>query len=88
MSEFHDKLFDKVQQNSDISSQAIYQVADSLNQTDFSDEETIRSLVQRLATLADSPVSKEKEDKIVESITQNNMPADMQSINNLFKNQP
>ncbi|SFA73582.1 Stage VI sporulation protein F [Lentibacillus halodurans] len=85
MSNFQDKLFDKVQQNSDISPNEIYKVADSVKQADFSDEKTVRSLVRRLANLANKPISKEKEDKIVESIIKNNMPMDMQTLNKMFK---
>lgn len=85
MSNFDDKLFDKVQENSDINPNDIYKVADSVKQADFSDEKTVRDLVQRLATLADQPISKAKEDKIVEAITKNNMPLDMNSLNKMFK---
>jgi len=80
-----DNLFDKVQQNSDISPNEIYKVANSVKNADFSDEKTIRNLVQRLSKLANKPISKEKENKIVESITKNNMPVDMQTLNKMFK---
>ncbi|QKY69213.1 stage VI sporulation protein F [Lentibacillus sp. CBA3610] len=85
MSNFQDNLFDKVQQNSDISPNDIHKVADSVKQADFSDEKTVRDLVQRLSKLANKPIPKEKEDKIVESITKNNMPMDMQTLNKMFK---
>ncbi|HLR63170.1 MAG TPA: stage VI sporulation protein F [Lentibacillus sp.] len=85
MSNNQDNLFDKVQQNSDISPNEIYKVANSVKNADFSDEKTIRNLVQRLSKLANKPISKEKENKIVESITKNNMPVDMQTLNKMFK---
>lgn len=85
MSNNQDNLFDKVQQNSDISPNEIYKVANSVKDADFSDEKTIRNLVQRLSKLANKPISKEKENKIVESITKNNMPVDMQTLNKMFK---
>ncbi|MFD1360569.1 stage VI sporulation protein F [Lentibacillus salinarum] len=85
MSNFQDKLFDKVQQNSDINPKEIHKVADSVKQADFSDEKTVRQLVQRLAKMANKPIPKAKEDKIVESITKNNMPMDMQTLNKMFK---
>ncbi|WP_010530828.1 stage VI sporulation protein F [Lentibacillus jeotgali] len=85
MSKFQDNLFDKVQQNSDISPNEIHKVADSVKNADFSDEKTVRNLVRRLSKLANQPISKAKEDKIVESITKNNMPVDMQTLNKMFK---
>ncbi|GGJ85738.1 sporulation-specific transcription factor SpoVIF [Lentibacillus kapialis] len=85
MSNFQDNLFDKVQQNSDISPNDIYKMADSVKNADFSDEKTVRNLVQRLSKLANKPISKAKEDKIVESITKSNMPVDMQTLNKMFK---
>ncbi|SFE45464.1 Stage VI sporulation protein F [Lentibacillus persicus] len=85
MSNLENKLFDKVKQNSNISPNDIQKVADSVKQANFSDEKTVRDLVKRLAKLADKPISKEKEDKIVEAITKNNMPMDMQTLNKMFK---
>jgi len=85
VSNFQDNLFDKVQQNSDISPNEVYKVANSVKNADFSDEKTVRALVQRLAKMANKPISKAKEDKIVESITKNNMPMDMQTLNKMFK---
>ncbi|WP_425434292.1 stage VI sporulation protein F [Lentibacillus persicus] len=85
VSNLENKLFDKVKQNSNISPNDIQKVADSVKQANFSDEKTVRDLVKRLAKLADKPISKEKEDKIVEAITKNNMPMDMQTLNKMFK---
>ncbi|SDJ67284.1 stage VI sporulation protein F [Sediminibacillus albus] len=85
MSDFQKKLFDQIQNNSNIKSDQIFKVADSVKNADFSDEKTVRRLVRQLAKMADKPLSKEKEDKIVKSITKNNMPTDMNSLSKLFK---
>lgn len=86
MSDFQKGLFDKIQQNTNINPNEVYKVADSVKQADFSDEKTVRNLVRHLVRLANKRISKEKEDKIVHSITKNNMPMDLQSLNRLFKN--
>ncbi|HLR66335.1 stage VI sporulation protein F [Virgibacillus alimentarius] len=78
-------LFDKIQQNSNINPDEVYKIANSVKNADFSNEKTVRKLVRHLARLANKPVSKAKEDKIVQAITKNNMPMDMQSLNRLFK---
>ena len=86
MSDFQKGLFDKIQQNANIDPQEILQIAESVKNADFSDERTVRNLVRKLSRIANKPISKQKEDKIVESITKNNVPMDMQSLNSLFKN--
>ena len=86
MSQFQRGLFDKIQQGTNIKPDEVFKVADSVKNADFSDERTVRRLVRQLAKMANKPLSKEKENKIVESITQNNMPTDMQSLSRLFKN--
>lgn len=83
---FQKGMFDKIQKNANINPNEIFKVAESVKHADFSDEKTVRELVQRLSGLANKPVSKEKEDKIVEAIVKNKMPMDSNSMNNLFDN--
>jgi len=77
--------FDKIQQGAGISPSEIYKVADSVKNADFSDEKTVRRLVRQLAKMANKPLSKEKEDRLVKSITGNKVPTDLNSLNQLFK---
>lgn len=84
MSNFQKGMFDKIQKNANISPDEIYKVADSVKNANFSDERTVRNLIRQLAKLANKPISKEKEDKIVEAIVKNKIPMDSKSINNLF----
>jgi len=84
VSSFQKGMFDKIQKNANISPDEIYKVADSVKNADFSDERTVRNLIRQLAMLANKPISKEKEDKIVEAIVKNKIPMDSKSINNLF----
>ena len=86
MSDFQKGIFDKIQENSNIDPQDVLKIADSVQSADFSNEKTVRNLVRHLSRLANKRISREKEDKIVESITKNNVPMDMQSLNRLFKN--
>ncbi|RLL48199.1 stage VI sporulation protein F [Oceanobacillus piezotolerans] len=85
MNQFQKGLFDKIQQNSNINPEDIYKVADSVKNANFSDEKTVRGLVRHLAKLANKPLTKEKEDKIVQTIVNNKIPKDPQSLNQLFK---
>jgi len=85
VSELEKDLFDKIKQSTNVNPDDVYRVAESVRHADFSDEQTVRNLVQHLARMANKRISKEKEDQIVQSITKNNMPVDMQSLNRLFK---
>ncbi|MBR3120771.1 stage VI sporulation protein F [Oceanobacillus profundus] len=78
-------MFDKLQKNANINPDDVMKVADSVKNANFSDEKTVRNLVRHLAKMADRPLTKEKEDKIVQAIVNNKMPGDMQSLNHLFK---
>ncbi|KAB8138492.1 stage VI sporulation protein F [Gracilibacillus oryzae] len=85
MSDFKQNMFDQIQKKSNIKSDEILKVAQSVQNADFSDEATVRKLIRQLANMAGKPVSKEKEDKIVRAITNNNMPADINTLSKLFK---
>ncbi|BAC13751.1 stage VI sporulation protein F [Oceanobacillus iheyensis] len=85
MNNFQKGLFDKLQKNANINPEDVYKVADSVKHANFKDEQTVRNLVKQLAQMANKPLSKEREDKIVQSIVNNNMPSDMNSLNKLFK---
>lgn len=85
MNNFQKGLFDKIQQKAKINPDDVYKVADSVKHADFSDEKTVRRLIRQLSKLANKPVSKQKEDKIVQSIVKNDIPMDMNSLNKLFK---
>lgn len=85
MANNQDNLFGKIQKNSSINPSDIYKVADSVKSADFSDERTVRKLIRQLAKMANKPVSKEKEDKLVKTITNQNVPMDMQTLSQMFK---
>ncbi|GGC99624.1 ATP synthase [Pontibacillus chungwhensis BH030062] len=83
MSGFQKKAFEHLQNKANISPDEIMKVADSVKNANFKDEKTVRNLVKQLSKMAGKPVSKEKEDKIVKAITNNNM--DMNQLNQMFK---
>ncbi|MFZ3578175.1 stage VI sporulation protein F [Virgibacillus sp. DJP39] len=85
MGNFKEDLFGNLEKKSNIKQEDVYKVADSMKHANLSDEETVRNLVRQLARMANKPLPQEKEDKIVESVTKNNIPMDMQSLNKIFK---
>lgn len=78
-------FFDKIQEQTDVNTNDIFKFADSVKHANFQDEETVRQMVAQISAMANKSVSKEKEDKIVEAITQQNIPLDFQALNKMFK---
>jgi hypothetical protein len=78
-------LFDNIEKKTNIKKEDIFKLADSVKDANFKDERTVRQLIKQVSALAGKPVSKEKEDKIVNSIISNNMPMDINSIGKMFK---
>jgi hypothetical protein len=78
-------LFDNIEKKTNIKKEDIFKVADSVKDANFKDEKTVRQLIKQVSALAGKPVSKEKEDKIVNAIISNNMPMDINSIGKMFK---
>lgn len=77
-------LFDKIEQRTNMTMDDIYRITQSVQHIDFTDERAVRNLVRRLASLTNRTISREKEDKIVRSITNNQVPTDLQSLNRYF----
>ncbi|WP_067836556.1 stage VI sporulation protein F [Amphibacillus sediminis] len=85
MSDFQKGIFDHIQNKANIKPEQVFKVAQSVQNADFTDEATVRDLVKQLSQLANKPISKEKEDKLVNSITKNNLPHDLNTLGQLFK---
>ncbi|WP_079530138.1 MULTISPECIES: stage VI sporulation protein F [Halobacillus] len=85
MSGFQKNIFDHLQKKANINPDDVYKVADSVKHADFTDEKTVRQLVKQLSSIAGKPVSKQKEDKIVEAIVKQNMPLDMNTLSKFLK---
>lgn len=75
------RMLEKIEASSHISADEIFDVARSIQHENLTDENVIRSLVRRLSQLANKPLSKEMEDKIVQSVLQNEIPSSMKGLN-------
>ncbi|SET89920.1 Stage VI sporulation protein F [Salinibacillus kushneri] len=78
-------LFNQIEDHTNISSDEVFKVADSVKNANFSDEKTVRQLIRRLSKMANRPLPKTKEDEIVEMITNQNIPMDMNSLQQMLK---
>lgn len=84
MDENAKKIMKEIEGKSNISVDEIYGIAQAIQHQDLSDESTVRSLVRRLSNLANRPVSKEKEDRIVQAIINNEIPSSLESLQRFF----
>ena len=71
---FKDSFFKKVENKSGVSKDTIISLANKLEHSNMKDEAVLRDLVKELSTITGKEVSKEREDKIVNTILNDNVP--------------
>ncbi|NEU31123.1 stage VI sporulation protein F [bacterium LRH843] len=77
-------FMDQIQKKANVRPDELMKLANSVSQSNLQDEATLRQLINQVALLANKPVSKEKEDQIVQAIIKNNMPTDLSSLAKMF----
>ena len=76
-----DKLFNKIEKKTKVDKNTIINLAKKIEQGNLKDESTLREVIYTLSSITKKPVSKEKEDKIINTILQNKVPT---SIDKMF----
>lgn len=74
---FGDNFFKRVEKKTNIDKNTIMSLASKIQDSNMKDEKTLREVVQEISKMAGKEVSKEKEDKIVNSIIKDNVPKDI-----------
>ena len=74
---FKDSLFKKIEDKSGVDKDTIISLADKLQHSNMKDEAVLRDLVHEISDITGKEVSKEKEDKIVNTILKDNVPKDI-----------
>lgn len=74
---FNDSLFKKVEDKSGVSKDTIMSLANKLSSSNMKDETVLRDVIKELSGLTGKEVSKEKEDKIINTILKDNVPKDI-----------
>lgn len=72
--EFKDDFFKKVEKKTKVNKDTILTLAKKLQDGNMKDEQTLREVISTLSAMTGKSVSKEKEDKIVETIVNNKVP--------------
>lgn len=71
---FKESLFNRIEKKTNIKKETILSLADKLKQNNLKDEKSIREIIQEISHLTGKKVSKEKENKIIEAIQNNEVP--------------
>lgn len=74
---FGDSFFKKVEDKSGVDKNTIMSLASKLQKSNMKDEKILHELVQEISDITGKEVSKEKEDKIVNTILNDNVPKDI-----------
>jgi len=67
-----------------VNMQDVFNLANSLQNANFKDEATVRSVIKRVALIAGRDVTKDVEDKLVQSIVNDGKSLDMNSLTQMM----
>lgn len=78
---FNDEFFNKVEKKTKVNKKTILDLAEKLNNGNMKNENTIREVIETLSKITGKNISKEKEDRIIETILKDKVP---KSIDKMF----
>ena len=74
---FSDKFFKKIENKTNVDKNTILSLADKLQKGNRKDETTLKEVINDLAKMTGREVSKEKEQKIIDTILNDKVPKDL-----------
>ncbi len=77
---FKDSLFKKIESKTNVSKETILSLADKLQKSDMKDEKVLGELIDDLSALTGKNVSKEKKEKIINTIVNDNVPKNIDNM--------
>lgn len=77
-------FFKNIEKKTGVNMNEVFELANSLQNANFQDEKTVRQVIQRVSQIANKRVSRETEDKIVQSIIKDGKKLDFNSIANML----
>ena len=80
MTNFTDGFFKKIEKKTNVNKETILDLAKKLQENDLKNENTIREVIQELSQMTGREVSKEKENKIINAVINDNVPKDIDKI--------
>lgn len=77
---FNDSFFNKIEKKTNVGKDTILSLANKLQQNNLKDEKTLREVIQELGKMTGRVVDKEKEDKIINAVKNDNIPKDIDKL--------
>lgn len=74
---FSDSFFKKIEKKTNVNKETILDLASKLQQGDLKDEDNLRDVIKELSRLTGKDISKEKEEKIISAVKNDNIPKDL-----------
>ena len=74
---FSDNFFKKIENKTNVNKDTILSLASKLQGSNMKDETTLREVISDLAKMTGREVSKEKEQKIIDTILNDNVPKNL-----------
>lgn len=71
---FTDNFFKKVEKKTNVNKETILSLAEKLQDENMKNEEVLRDVIRQIGSLTGKEVPKEKEDKIIKTIINDNVP--------------
>ncbi len=71
---FSDNFFKKIEKKTNVDKATILSLADKLQKGNMNDEATLKEVIQDIAKMTGKEVSKEKEQKIIDTVLNNKVP--------------
>ena len=75
-----DRLLQKVSAKTNVRTEDILKLANQLQSKDLKKEANLHQLIQEVSKLAGKPVSKEKEDRIIALVQNNQIPENLENL--------
>ena len=79
-------LFKNIEKKTGVNMKDVLELAGSVQNANFKDEKTVRSIIKRVGQIANKPVTKQMEDKIVKSIVSGDQKLDFGTIAQMLNN--
>ena len=74
---FSDNFFKRVEKKTNVDKETILSLANKLQEGNMKDEKVLREVIGDLSRMTGKEVSKEKEQKIINAVLNDNVPKDM-----------
>ena len=83
---FSDNFFKKVENKTNVGKDTILSLANKLQQGNMKDEKTLKEVIQDISRITGREVSKEKEQKIIDTILADKVPKNLESCYSVSSN--